>query len=51
LKDSAYDGDETRQLALDLGFIPVVPPQMRGLSSAPPPPGYPDAAGCVGSDG
>jgi len=24
--DRAYEGDETRQLALDLGFIPVVPP-------------------------
>ncbi len=26
LLDRAYEGDETRQLALDLGFIPVVPP-------------------------
>ena len=26
LMDRAYEGDETRQLALDLGFIPVVPP-------------------------
>jgi len=24
--DRAYGGDETRQLALDLGFVPVVPP-------------------------
>jgi transposase len=24
--DCAYAGNETRQLALDLGFIPVVPP-------------------------
>ena len=24
--DRAYEGDETRQLALDLGFEPVVPP-------------------------
>ena len=24
--DRAYEGDETRQLALDLGFTPVVPP-------------------------
>ena len=24
--DRAYEGDETRQLALDLGFSPVVPP-------------------------
>ena len=23
--DRAYDGNETRRLALDLGFIPVVP--------------------------
>ena len=25
--DKAYEGNETRQLALDLGFIPVVPPK------------------------
>jgi transposase len=25
--DRAYEGDETRQLALELGFIPVVPPK------------------------
>lgn len=25
--DRAYEGDETRQLALDLGFYPVVPPK------------------------
>jgi len=24
--DRAYEGDATRQLALDLGFMPVVPP-------------------------
>jgi transposase len=24
--DRAYEGDETRQLALELGFAPVVPP-------------------------
>ena len=24
--DRAYGGNETRQLALDLGFVPVVPP-------------------------
>lgn len=24
--DKAYEGNETRQLALDLGYIPVVPP-------------------------
>ncbi len=27
LMDRAYEGDETRQLALDLGFTPVVPPK------------------------
>ena len=26
LMDRAYEGNETRQLALDLGFMPVVPP-------------------------
>jgi transposase len=26
LMDYAYEGNETRQLALDLGFIPIVPP-------------------------
>lgn len=25
--DRAYEGNETRQLALDLGYIPVVPPK------------------------
>ena len=25
--DRAYEGDETRQLALDLGMVPVVPPK------------------------
>jgi transposase len=25
--DRAYEGHETRQLALDLGFIPIVPPK------------------------
>ena len=29
--DKAYEGDETRQLALDLGFIPVVPPKSNRL--------------------
>ena len=24
--DRAYEGNETRQLALNLGFVPVVPP-------------------------
>lgn len=28
---SAYEGNETRQLALDLGFIPVVPPNPQRL--------------------
>src|SRR6187455_651011 len=27
IMDRAYEGDETRQLALDLNFIPVVPPK------------------------
>jgi len=27
LMDRAYEGNEMRQLALDLGFIPVVPPK------------------------
>ncbi len=31
LMDRAYEGNETRQLALDLGFIPVVPPNPRRL--------------------
>ena len=26
LMDRAYEGNKTRQLALDLGFVPVVPP-------------------------
>jgi len=26
LMDRAYEGNETRQLAVDLGFLPVVPP-------------------------
>lgn len=30
--DRAYEGDETRQLALDLGFEPVVPPKSNRLS-------------------
>jgi transposase len=25
--DRAYEGEETRQLALELGFVPVVPPK------------------------
>ena len=27
LMDRAYEGDETRQLVLELGMIPVVPPK------------------------
>ena len=27
LMDRAYEGDETRQLVLDLGMVPVVPPR------------------------
>ena len=30
--DRAYEGYETRQLALDLGFIPVVPPKCNRIS-------------------
>ena len=29
--DRAYEGDETRQLALELGFEPVVPPRKNRL--------------------
>jgi len=32
LMDRAYEGDETRQLALDLGFTPVVPPKQNRIS-------------------
>ena len=31
IMDRAYEGDETRQLALDLGFWPVVPPKSNRL--------------------
>ena len=31
LMDRAYEGDETRQLVLDLGMIPVVPPKSNRL--------------------
>lgn len=27
IMDRAYEGDETRQLVLDLGMVPVVPPK------------------------
>lgn len=29
--DRAYEGDETRQLALGLGWAPVVPPSLRRI--------------------
>ncbi|MEO7149237.1 MAG: IS5 family transposase [Rhodanobacteraceae bacterium] len=32
LMDRAYEGDQTRQLALELGFIPVVPPKCNRLN-------------------
>lgn len=32
MMDRAYEGDETRQLALDLGFLPVVPPKQNRIS-------------------
>jgi transposase len=31
--DRAYEGEETRQLALDLGFIPVVPPKNNRITA------------------
>ena len=31
LMDSAYEDDQTRQLALDFGWIPVVPPRRTRL--------------------
>ena len=31
LMDRAYEGKETRQLALNLGFVPVVPPKKNRL--------------------
>jgi hypothetical protein len=33
LMDRAYEGDETRQLALDPGMIPVVPPKSKPAAS------------------
>lgn len=30
--DRAYEGKETRQLALELGFVPVVPPKQTRIS-------------------
>ena len=32
LMDRAYEGDATRQLALDLGYVPVVPPKHNRLT-------------------
>ena len=32
IMDRAYEGDETRQLALELGFKPVVPPKSNRIS-------------------
>jgi transposase len=31
IMDRAYEGDETRQLAIDLGYTPVVPPKKNRL--------------------
>ena len=31
LMDRAYEGDDTRQLALDLGYVPLVPPKSNRL--------------------
>ncbi|BFU88840.1 MAG: hypothetical protein NTAFB01_37490 [Nitrospira sp.] len=31
--DRAYEGDATRQLAVDLGYVPVVPPKHNRLTS------------------
>ena len=33
IMDRAYEGDETRQLALDLNFIPVVPPRSNRITA------------------
>ena len=33
IMDRAYEGDETRQLALDLGLIPVVPPKQNRVTA------------------
>jgi transposase len=32
IMDRAYEGDETRQLVLNLGFTPVVPPATRRVT-------------------
>ena len=33
LMDRAYEGDETRPLALDLSFIPAVPPKQNRITA------------------
>ena len=33
IMDRAYEGEETRQLALDLNFIPVVPPRSNRITA------------------
>ena len=33
IMDRAYEGEETRQLALDLNFIPVVPPKSNRITA------------------
>jgi hypothetical protein len=33
IRDRAYEGDETLQLALDLGFTPVVPPKVNRVTA------------------
>ncbi|MDR2031119.1 MAG: transposase, partial [Azoarcus sp.] len=33
LMDRAYEGNETRQLALDLGYFPVVPPKRNRITA------------------
>ena len=32
IMDKAYEGDDTRQLVLDLGMIPVVPPKINRIT-------------------
>jgi len=33
IMDRAHEGDETRQLAFDLGFTPVVPPKANRITA------------------
>ena len=33
LMDRAYEGDQTRQLALELGLVPVVPPKSNRVNA------------------